>query len=69
MTTISAMPAWSLPPTLARMARGLHARTLGLADQAMTARYGPPPPPREEAGPEVDEETRLMVALICAAHF
>ena len=39
-------------------------------DEAMFARYGPPPPPpRENGDSEVGDETRLTVALICAAHF
>lgn len=42
-----------------------------LANDAMTAAYGPPPPPRSDDDHDRmdDEETRLYVALVCAAHF
>ena len=70
MTALSTLPVLPVPSALERVASGLRARATVWIDEAMSARYGPPPPsPREDGDSEIDDKTRLMVALICAAHF
>lgn len=68
MTTIAQpLPLWWRPIAGRFLAR--------LANDALTAAYGPPPPPPppprsdDDHDSMDDEETRLYVALVCAAHF
>lgn len=45
-------------------------RFAALVEDAMTARYGAPPPSGDEAVEPMDaEEARLYVAMACAVHF
>jgi hypothetical protein len=56
-----------LPTVLAHLIESGGDRFAALLDRAMTARYGRPPPLSDDSGMD-DLETRLLVALICAAH-
>ena len=55
--------------TASRLFVAARARLAALCAGAVHARYGAPPPESDEISAESDEDMRVAVALICAAHF
>ncbi len=62
------------PPTLLRQIGAALYRALAFTGNSLAGRYGSPPPEPgfdtlDPTGNEIDEDTMIAVALICAAHF